>query len=241
LTKPCGSCGKGLHDFARFCDRCGAIQPSESSQPYRAPAEPVPTIELESLRASLERKIWDLEARLSESVPRQEVDRLHVRLRLLESLLAESVPIREAKAQANSLNASLAELQERLAESVPKAELESKVNELESARKTIEDLRGQLSQSSTKIEELQSKLFESVPRSELETMKSQLESDIVDLKARLAASFPKSEAEELTTGTQLTAGPGQTSTRKAVPEKCPVCKYRNRPDAVYCASCGHKL
>jgi predicted RNase H-like nuclease (RuvC/YqgF family) len=241
LTKLCGSCGKELHDYERFCDRCGAVQPPRSRQPYRKPADSVPTTELESLRARLETKIGNLEARLSQSVPRQEIDRLHVRLRQLESLLAQSVPRREAKAEADSLRANVAELQDRLAGSVPKAILEAKVNELESAGKTIEDLREQLSRSSTKIDELQNKLSDSVPRSELETVKTQLESNIVDLKAKLTFSAPRSETEGLTTGTPVTSRPSQTSARKAGPSKCPVCKYRNRPGAIYCASCGHKL
>ena len=69
---------------------------------------------------------------------------MHVKLRQLESLLAVSIPRREAKAEADSLRAKVAQMQDRLVESVPKAELEAKVNELEIARKTIEDLRWKL-------------------------------------------------------------------------------------------------
>jgi hypothetical protein len=240
LTRLCGSCGKWLHDSDRFCDRCGAVLSTGSSQPYQGPAESAPETKSDSPRASLVEKIGELEAKLSESVPRQEIDRLHVRLRQVESLLAESVPIREAKAEADSLRASVAELKDRLARSVTKAELETKVNELESTRKTIEDLREQLSRSSAKIEELQNKLSDSVPRSEVETIKSTLESDVADLRAKLAVSIPRSEVEEVRTTARLTPRSFQIS-QKPGRTKCPLCKYKNRPDAIYCASCGHKL
>jgi hypothetical protein len=243
LTKLCVSCGKGLHDSDRFCDRCGEAQPTRPPQPesYRRPAESVPKTEMDFRRASLVARIGDLEAKLSESVPRQEVDKLHVRLRQLESLLAESVPRREAKSEADSLRANVAHLQDRLAGSVPKAELEAKVNELATARKTIEDLGGQLSSSSARIVELQSKLSDSVPRTELETIKNQLESNIVDLESKLAVMIPSSEAQELRTGTSVASRPAKTSSQRAGPSKCPLCKYKNRPDAIYCASCGHNL
>ena len=208
---------------------------------YRQPTESVPGAELESLRASLAAKINDLEAKLAESVPRQQVDTLHVKLRQLESLLAVSIPRREAKAEADSLRAKIAQLQDTLAVSVPKAELEAKVKELETARETIEDLGWKLLQSSATVEDLQSKLSESVPRTELDAIKRQLESKIVDLEARLAFSTPGSEAEELGTGASVASRPAQTSPHRASASKCPFCKYRNRPDAIYCASCGRKL
>ena len=197
--------------------------------------------ELESLRASLVAQIDDLEAKLAECMSRQEVDTLHVRLRRLESLLAESIPRREAKAETDSLRAEVAKLQDRLAGSVPKGELKGKVDELEIARKTIEDLGGQVSRSSAKIEELQRKLSDSVPRTEHETIKNQLQSNIVDLEAKLAVSIPRSEAEEQRTRTLIASRPVRASSEQPGPPKCPACKYRNRPDAIYCASCGHKL
>jgi hypothetical protein len=208
---------------------------------YLQPDEPVPETELESLRANLMAKIGDLEAKLAESVPRQEVDTLHVKLRHSESLLAVSILRREAKAEADSLRAKIAQLQDGLAASVPKAELEAKVNELEIARKTIEDLGWKLLRSSATVEELQSKLSESVPRIELEAIKRQLESRIVDLEANLAFSIPGREAEELVTGAPVASRPAQTSPHKASASKCPFCNYKNRPDAICCASCGHKL
>jgi len=243
LTKLCRSCGEELLDSDRFCDRCGAAQPTRSPHPesHRRPAESVPRTELEFLRASLAAKIGDLEAKLAESVPRQEVDTLHVKLRQLESLLAVSIPRREAKAEADSLRAKIAQLQDRLVGSVPKAELEAKVNELEIAKKTIEDLGWKLLQSSATVEELQSNLSNSVPRTELEAIKRQLESKIVDLEAKLAFSIPGSEAKKLRTRTPVTSRPAQTSPHTAGSPKCPLCKYKNRPDAIYCASCGHKL
>jgi hypothetical protein len=186
-------------------------------------------------------RIVELEAKLSESVPRQETDKLHVKLRQLESLLAESVPRREAKAEANSLRVRVAQLQDRLAELVPKAELEAKANELATANRTIEDLKGQLSQSSTKIEELQSKLSDSVPRKELKTLKNQLESKIMELETKLIVSTPGSEAKELRAGTPVASRPPQALAQRAGSPKCPLCKYKNRPDAIYCAGCGHKL
>jgi O-antigen/teichoic acid export membrane protein len=188
----------------------------------------------------LRAKIVDLEAKLAESVPRQEADRLHVRLRQLETLLAESIPRREAKAEADSLRTNVAQLRDRLAGSVPEAELEAKADELDIARKTIEDLKEQLSRSSAKIEELQSRLTDSVPRSELEAIRSQLESNIMDLKAKLTVSIPRSEAEELRTTTLAASRSAQTSTQKARP-KCFFCKHRNCSDAIYCTHCGHKL
>lgn len=243
MTKLCGSCGKGLHDSDRFCDRCGAALPTRSPRPesHRKPAEFVPWTELDSLRAILVARIVDLEAKLSESAPRQETDKLHVRLRQLESLLAESVPRREAKAEADFLRVKVAQLQDRLMELVPKAELEANVNELATANKTIEDLRRQLSRSSAKIEELQSNLSDSVPKKELETVKNQLESNIVELEAKLAVSIPRSEAKELRSGTTVASRSPQTHAQRAGSPKCPLCKYKNRPDAIYCASCGHKL
>ena len=190
MTKLCRSCGEELLDSSRFCDRCGAAQPTRSPQPksYRQPTESVPRTELESLRASLVAKIGDLEAKLAESVPRQEVDTLHVKLRQLESLLAASIPRREAKAEADSLRAKIAQLQDRLAGSVPKAELEAKVNELEIARKTIEDLGGKLLRSSATVEDLQSKLSDSVPRIELEAIKRA--AGIKDCGSRSEVGFP---------------------------------------------------
>jgi len=243
LTKLCESCREELLDSDRFCDNCGAAQPMRPPQPesYRQPTESVPRTELESLRASLAAKIGDLEAKLAESVPRQEVDTLHIKLRQLESLLAVSIPRRAAKAEADSLRAKIAQLQDSLAGSVPKAELEAKVNELEIAKKTIEDLGWKLLQSSATVEDLQSALSDSVPRTELEAIKRQLESKIVDLEAKLAFSTPGREAEELVTGAPVASRPAQTSPHKASASKCPFCKYRNRPDAIYCASCGHKL
>ena len=102
MTKLCRSYGEELLDSSIFCDRCGAAQPTRSPQPESHPmlAESVPKTEMDFRRASLVARISDLEAKLSESVPRQEADKLHVRLRQLESLLAESVPRREAKAKA---------------------------------------------------------------------------------------------------------------------------------------------
>ena len=154
MTKLCGSCGEELLDSDRFCDRCGAAQPTRPPQreSYRQPTESVPRTELDSLKATLEARIGDLEAKLAVSVPRREVDTLRVKLRQLESLLAASIPRREAKAEADSLRARIALLQDNLAELVPKAELEDKVNELATANEAIEDLRGQLSQSSAKID-----------------------------------------------------------------------------------------
>ena len=243
MTELCGSCGKGLRDSDRFCDRCGAAQPTRSRQPesHRRPAESVPRTEVDSLRTSLVAKISDLEAKLSESMPRQEVDKLHVRLRQLESLLAESVPRREAKAESDSLRMKVAQLHDRLAELVPKTELETKVNELATAKKAIEDLKGQLSRSSIKIEELQSKLSDSVPRKELETMKNRLESKILGLETESAVSIPRSEEEELRDGAPAVSRSPQTLAQRTSSPKCPLCKYKNRPDAIYCTSCGHKL
>ena len=243
LTGLCKSCGEELHGSPRFCDRCGAAQPTQSPQPksHLRTTESVPRTELESLRASLVAKIGDLESKLAESVPRQEVDTLYVKLRQVESLLAVSIPRREAKAEADSLRAKIAQLQDRLAGSVPKTELEAKVNELETARKTIEDLGWKLLRSSATVEDLQSKLSDSVPKIELEAVKRQLESKIVNLEANLAFSIPGREAKELVTGAPVALRPVQTSLYKASASKCPFCKYRNRPDAVYCASCGHNL
>jgi hypothetical protein len=243
LTKLCGSCGEELLDSDRFCNRCGAAQPTRPPQreSYRQPTESVPKTELESLRASLVAKIGNLEAKLSESVPRQEVDTLHVKLRQLESLLAASIPRREAKAEADSLRARIALLQDNLAELVPKAELEDKVNELATANKAIEDLRGQLSQSSAKIDELQGKLSNSIPKTELETIKGELESRVVGLEAKLAASIPGSEARELRAETSVASRSPEALAQRAGSPKCPLCNFKNRPDAIYCASCGHKL
>ena len=242
MTKLCGSCGEELLDSDRFCNRCGAAQPTRPPQPgSRKPAESAARTELDSLKATLEARIGDLEAKLSESVPRREVDTLHVKLRQLESLLAASIPRREAKAEADSLRARIALLQDNLAELVPKAELEDKVNELATANKAIEDLRGQLSQSSAKIDELQGKLSNSVPKTELETIKGELESRVVDLEAKLAASIPGSEARELRAETSVASRSSEALAQRAGSPKCPLCKFKNRPDAIYCASCGHKL
>ena len=243
MTKRCRSCGKRLNDSDRFCDICGTVQfaPSPELESFRKPAESVPKTELETLRASLVAQIDDLEAKLAECMSRQEVDTLHVRLRRLESLLAESVPRREAKAEADSLRAETAKLQDMLAGSVPKGELEAKVGELEIARKTIEDLGGQVSRSSAKIEELQRKLSDAVPRTELETIKNQLQSNIADPEAKLAVSIPRSETEEQRIRTPNASRPVRASSQQTGSPRCPACKYKNRPDAIYCASCGHKL
>lgn len=46
MTKLCGSCGRPLDDYARFCDRCGSVQPLQPSPQiryqYPQPPEPVP-------------------------------------------------------------------------------------------------------------------------------------------------------------------------------------------------------
>jgi len=155
LTKLCGSCGEELLDSDRFCNRCGAAQPTRPPQreSYRQPTESVPKTELESLRASLVA----------------------------------------------------------------------------------------LTQCSAKIDELQGKLSNSIPKTELETIKGELESKVVDLEAKLAASIPGSEARELRAETSVVSRSPEALAQRAGSPKCPLCKFKNRPDAIYCASCGHKL
>lgn len=320
MAKFCDSCGQGLLDSDRFCQRCGTAQPTRPPRPEadRKLAESVPKPELEA-------KIGDLQTRLAGSVPKEEADTLRARLRELESILAVSIPSREAKAELETatrklreeieqlkeklaaphprvkaqaellskiakLEAKLAEsvprgeverlhaeiaelekklaaskfegdslrmkveqLQDRLTESVSKAESEARVNELEAklsverretevARKTIEDLQGQLSESSAKIDELQGKLSDSLPRTELETTKTELESKIVNLEAKLALSVPKNEVDELRSGVSVASRPAQTLPENDGPSKsCPICEHGNRVDAIFCASCGHLL
>lgn len=210
-------------------------------------ASSLPRVEVQAAEAELLDKVTKLEAKLAESVPGDVAERLHVEIEEVEKKLAAS------KSDADSLHAKVAQLQDRLEESVPRAESEAKLNELEAkasvqireievARKTIEDLQGQLSQSSARIDELQAKLSDSVPRTEHETTKGELESKIVDLKAKLAGSIPESEEDELRTGASVASKPAQTFAQQAgLPKSCPMCKYTNRFDAMFCASCGHVL
>jgi DNA repair photolyase len=146
--------------------------------------------EVDAARAELQDKMTKLEAKLAESVPRGEAERLSAEIEELQKNLAGS------KSEAESLRADVAQLQDRLAESIPKAESEAKVNELETklsgarrdpevARTTIQDLEEKLSQSSAKIGEVQGTLSNSVPPAELETIKSELQSKIADLEGKL--------------------------------------------------------
>jgi predicted nucleic acid-binding Zn-ribbon protein len=58
-------------------------------------------------------------------------------------------------------------------------------------------LESNISTSSLKIHELQNELSKAVPRDDLEAVKVQLESKNANLEQKLAASVPKSEADEL--------------------------------------------
>ena len=207
----------------------------------------LPKVEVQAAKAELLDEITKLEDKLAESVPRGEAERLRVEIEELEKKLAVS------KSDADSLHAEVAQLQDRLAQSVPRAESEANLNELEAkvsaerreieaARETTEDLEGQFSQSSASIDALQGKLSDSVPRTELETARGELESKIVDLRTKLGVSVPGSDADKLRTAAPVTSTPAQTFPQQAGPRKsCPMCKYRNHVDAIFCASCGHML
>jgi BMFP domain-containing protein YqiC len=198
-------------------------------------------VEANAAKAELLNKVTKLEAKLAESVPRGEVERLRAEIEEQEKKLAAS------KSEGDSLRAKVAQLQDRLAQSVSKADAEAKANELEGklslerreievARKTIEDLKGQLSKSSARIGELQAKLSDSIPRTELETTKRQLESRIADLEAKLAPSIAKSQAEEKRIEASAVSAPAET-----FPKVCTMCGHSNRVDAVFCAGCGRIL
>jgi len=128
---------------------------------------------------------------------------------------ATTVSGQSKKSKERSMKPEVAGLQDALPESEPKVDLEAKVTELEAllsgtrrdlvmAKATIEELESNVSQSSSKIDELQSELSKSVPTDNLEAIKVQLESKNADLEQKLAASVPRSEANELrTTITEL--------------------------------------
>jgi DNA repair exonuclease SbcCD ATPase subunit len=202
-------------------------------------AASLPKVEANAAKAELIDKVSKLEAKLAESIPRGEAQRLRAEIEELEKKLATS------KSEGESLRAKVAQFQDTLTMSVPKADSEAKVNELEAklsverreievARKTIRDLQEQLSQSSARIDELQGKLSDSIPRTEVETTKRELETKIVGLEAKLAPLVAKSEVDELRTGVPVALRPAEI-----FPKSCPMCKYRNRPDAIFCAGCGH--
>jgi len=114
------------------------------------------------------------------------------------------------KSQERGTKPEVTGFQDGLSESVPKVDLEAKVTELEAllsgtrrdlvmAKTTIGELESNVSRSSSKIDELQNELSKAVPRDDIEAVKVQLESKNADLEQKLAASVPKSEADELRT------------------------------------------
>lgn len=84
----------------------------------------------------MQERVRELEAKLAESIPRAEAERLSAEIEELQKKLEAS------KSEADSLRADVSRLQYRLAESIPKAESEAKVNELETklsaARRDLE-------------------------------------------------------------------------------------------------------
>ena len=132
----------------------------------------VPRTELETIRGELQSKIVDLEGKLAASVPKSEADALAEKANRLEAVLTET------REKLNSAEAKGRDLELKLTESVPKADAEAKSREL-----------------TDRIRELESKLSESVPRIELDAAKAQAESTIRELQGKLSES--RSEADAL--------------------------------------------
>lgn len=128
----------------------------------------------------LKTRVKNLELKLSESVPKQDMEalggKLEGKISELQGELANSVP----KSDADSLSARIRELEGVLAESVPKPDLEeanTKVGELEAIKKSLEAGKEELE---SQVRELQS----TVQR--LERTESSQTKEIGMLKGRVA-------------------------------------------------------
>lgn len=106
----------------------------------------VPRAELETLQRELQSKIADLEGKLAISVPKAEADELRVKMAELEGKLSQSVLRSEAEARSRELTDRIRELESKLSESVPRAELDASKAGAESS---IRELEGKLSESKT--------------------------------------------------------------------------------------------
>ena len=130
----------------------------------------------------LKTRVRNLESKLSESVPKRDLEamkgRLEGQVSTLRARLEGSVP----KSEADSLRAHVGELEGLLAESVPRPQLEEasrKVDELETLKRALE--AGKLELDS-KVGELKSRI------QDLELSESSQLREIVALKERAAAA-----------------------------------------------------
>lgn len=124
----------------------------------------------------LKTRVRNLESKLSNSVPKQDLEALkrsmEGKIAELQAVLARSVP----KSDADSLNARIGELEGQLAESVPKMQLEEvrrKVEELETRNQTLEvgngGLESQVKELGSRLQDLE--LTESAQVKEIKVLK----------------------------------------------------------------------
>ena len=127
----------------------------------------------------LRTRVRNLESKLSDSVPKQDLEALkgslEGKLSELQGELARSVP----KSDADSLNAQIKELEGLLAESVPRLQLEEasrKVDELETTKKALEagneELESQVTELKSRLQGLE--LRESSQAKEIEALKGRI-------------------------------------------------------------------
>jgi len=189
----CYGCGRHLPTDAKFCDACGG-----------------------ALKATLEAKIADLEARLAQCVPKSEAEAFRARVTELESELNESIPKVDAEAKIRQLEetqidlrADMKKLEEKLAQSVPKIEADN---------------------LKTRIQELEARLSESVPKVESESKIREAEAKIQELEAKLESKLAEYAVPAATI---------QTSVQGKI---CSSCGFRNPFYAEnFCVKCGRRL
>jgi len=127
----------------------------------------------------LKTRVRNLESKLSESVPKQDLEALkgglEGKISELQARLAESVP----KSDADSLNARIGELEGQLAESVPRLQLEEasrKVDELKTTKKALEagneELESQVTELRSRLQGLE--LTESSQAKEIGVLKERV-------------------------------------------------------------------
>jgi tetratricopeptide (TPR) repeat protein len=230
----CPYCGRELVQDARFCDGCGkdlslfwkTLAPligrlsqqqtslNEQSRTAVALNDRIQTLELEidagtrarEEAARLTQRVHDLEAKLTEAVPRPE----------LEAKVSE---VEDLKRERNKQTEVVQGLEARLARSVQRTQLEAVQSENNSLREDKAQLKNRVAELSEVVRELEGRLAETVPKGELETKRSDLEnvqselsklrsdkaqleasvssltSKVHELQARLSRTVPRTEIE----------------------------------------------
>jgi tetratricopeptide (TPR) repeat protein len=233
-TVACPYCGRELVQDARFCDGCGkdlslfwkTLAPlivrlsqqqtslNEQSRAAVALNDRIQTLELEIDAGTkareevtrLTQRVHDLEAKLTEAVPRTE----------LEAKVSE---VEYLKRERNKQTEMVQGLEAKLARSVQRTQLEAVQSENNSLKEDKAELKTRVAELSEVVRKLEGRLAETVPKGELETKQSDLESvqselsklrsdkaqletsvssltsKVHELQARLSRTVPRTEIE----------------------------------------------